>query len=57
MHTTVVTLYSNQSERLETGRDARELLETAIKLLDTIDDNDQDLQQMERNFESRLMHV
>ncbi len=53
----LITIYSNESERLGTGRDARELLETAIKLLDTIDDKDQDLQQMERNLKSRLMHV
>ncbi len=53
----LITIYSNESDRLGTGIDAKELLESAMKLLQTIDDKDQDLQQMERNLKSRMIHL
>lgn len=53
----LITIYSNESDRLETGRDAKDLLESAMKLLDTIDDKDQDFQQIEKNLKSRIMHL
>jgi hypothetical protein len=52
----LINIYSNESDRLEKSKEAKELLESAIKLLKTIDDKDQDLQQMEESLISRIDH-
>lgn len=50
----LINMYSNESVRLDKGRDAKDLLESAIKLLNNFDDKDEYLQQMENNFKCRL---
>ena len=53
----LINIYSNESDRLGKCRDAKDLLESAIKLLGTIDDKDQDLQETEKYLKSRLHHL
>jgi len=53
----LINIYSNESNRLDKGKEAKELLESAVKLLDTIDDKDQDLEQMVKNLKSRINHL
>ena len=50
----LVDIYSKESDRLKKGKEAKQLLESAVKLLATIDDKDEDLQQMEISFISRI---
>lgn len=52
----LIDLYCSKSDRLGETRDAKDLIENARKLLDTIDEKDQDLQEMEKHLESRLSH-
>ncbi len=53
----LMDIYSKESDRLGKGKEAKELLESAVKLLNTIDDRDEDLQQMENNFICRINHL
>jgi hypothetical protein len=53
----LINIYSNESDRLKEGKEAKELLESSIKLLDTIDDKDENLQQMEKNLITRIEHL
>jgi hypothetical protein len=53
----LIDIYSKESDRLGKGKAAKELLESAVKLLNTIDDRDEDLQQMENNFVCRINHL
>lgn len=53
----LANIYSQESDRLGSGVDARDLLESAIKLLDTLDEKDQDLEQLEKNLRARLSHL
>jgi hypothetical protein len=53
----LINIYSNESDRLGSGKEAKEFLESAVKFLNTIDDKDQDLQQMEKNLKSRINHL
>jgi len=53
----LINIYSNESNKLDKGKEAKELLELAVKLLNTIDDKDQDLEQMEKNLKSRINHL
>jgi hypothetical protein len=56
----LIDIYSNESNRLENGKqskEAKELLESAVKLLDTIDDKDEDVERIENNLVYRINHL
>jgi len=53
----LVEIYCSESDRLGETRDAKDLLEIALKLVKNIDDKDEHLQQLEKNLHSRLNHL
>lgn len=50
----LIQMYSNDSSQLANVQQAKQSLEYALKLLNTIDDKDEDLQQMENYLLSRI---
>lgn len=50
----LIKIYSNESDRIGSIKETRELLESATILLNTIDDKDEDIQQIEKYLLSRI---
>jgi hypothetical protein len=56
----LIKLYSNEGDRLERGRqtkEAKQLFQYAAQLIDTIDDKDQELEQIQRDLFARIDRI
>ncbi|CAF1333314.1 unnamed protein product [Rotaria magnacalcarata] len=52
----LIKIYSKESDQAGQGKQAKELFEFAVQLINTIDDQDEDLQQMEKYLLSRISY-
>ncbi|CAF5070463.1 unnamed protein product, partial [Rotaria magnacalcarata] len=53
----LIKIYSKESDQAGQGKQAKELLESAVTLINTIDDKDEELQQMEKYLLSRISYL
>ncbi|CAF2145331.1 unnamed protein product [Rotaria magnacalcarata] len=53
----LIKIYSKESDQAGQGKQAKELLESAVKLINTIDDKDEDLQQLEKYLLTRIGYL
>ncbi|CAF1659306.1 unnamed protein product [Rotaria magnacalcarata] len=53
----LIKIYSKESDQAGQGKQAKELLEFAVKLIHTIDDKDEELQEMEKYLLTRISYL
>ncbi|CAF2666417.1 unnamed protein product [Rotaria sp. Silwood2] len=53
----LIKIYSKESDQSGQSKQAKQLLESAVKLLDTIEDKDEDLQEIETYLISRIHNI
>ncbi|CAF3307007.1 unnamed protein product [Rotaria socialis] len=53
----LIKIYSKESDQAGQGKQAKELLESAVTLINTIDDKDEDLEQMENYLLTRISYL
>ncbi|CAF3941537.1 unnamed protein product, partial [Rotaria magnacalcarata] len=53
----IIKIYFKESDHAGQGKQAKELLESAVTLINTIDDKDDDLQQMEKHLLTRISYL
>ncbi|CAF3164772.1 unnamed protein product [Rotaria socialis] len=53
----LIKIYSKEYDQAGQGKQAKELLESVVKLINTIDDKDEELQQMKKYLLSRISYL